>query len=113
MDKIKYKGNKEKLIEGYYNDIGAEVQYIGEDGNMVCVADNKEDALKLFRKRMIDDVGEPEADEIKIDDIGVGYLFLVNKDNPAHERMVAEDCTWYVSWSDKEVSDYEVFVYLT
>ena len=113
INKTQYTDEHKKEIEKYYKEIEVEADYVGEDGNMACNAKTKMGALKMFRKRVEGDCGQEEADVIKISDIGIGYLFLTDKNNKDHEYMISEGSEWYVNWSGEMSSDYKVYVYMT
>lgn len=104
---IKYTDEHKKEIEEVYKGLGEEAEYIGDEGNMTCRATTKRGALIKFKRRTRDDVGDEEADEIKIDEIGAGFLHLCTEKQK--EEMDGSD--WYVSYVSENTSDYEVFVY--
>jgi len=86
-----------------------EAMWIGEDGNAACKAKSKRQAFSKFKNLMRQDVGELEASEMKLEEVGIGWLHLV-KDLPEEERTGdIADCEWYVSW--KEKTPYKVYVY--
>lgn len=106
FQKITYHEESLKQIRNYFEELRSEADYIGEDGDMVCVADNREEALKKFKMRALED--EPNLDYLdcfKLENLGIGWLFLADKD----EKM-AYDSDWCVDYSGDKKSDFEVFV---
>ena len=51
-----------------------DAQYVGEDGGMVVICPTRLGALRKFRKLMRQDVGDYEASELSIDEIGIVYI---------------------------------------
>lgn len=132
-----------KLLDGYMADLKQEAVWIGEDGGACCVATTKLGALRKFRRLMRQDVGESEALEMKIEDIGIGFLHLP-EDRNADEAGCDCDChkpnekgdhddktwkhgcevcksshspddeyMWYVSLKPSQDNEYQVFVFNT
>lgn len=75
-----------------------EADYIGEDGDMVVNTEKKEDALVAFRTRLCGDVGHMEAEEIKLEDIGIGYVYLITEEEKKSGEFDS-DWEWYVSYT--------------
>lgn len=96
---------KKKLRE-IMKQLRREAVWIGEDGDMACVSSSERGALSKFRALMRGDVGDWEAKEIKLEDVGVGWLRLPTKRDLAQH---GEEYEWYVTY--KEKSPHEVFVY--
>jgi len=57
-----------------------EAQWVGEDGAAVAYCKTQIGAWRKIRKLMRDDVGDNEADQISIDQIGEGFLHQFNED---------------------------------
>lgn len=111
IKKTIYSGEEKEKIEKIFEEMLTEVNYVGEDGCMVCRAATEEEALAKFIKQVKEDTGHDEDTEgMTIENIGIGFLFLVDPENEKHQHMINES-EWYVHWSGKEFSDYEVFVY--
>ena len=102
----KYEGEDKEKIEEFYKEL-AGAEYIGEDGDMVCVAKSKEEAFKKFILKICEDCGVSDADYLDFENIGIGYLFLADKDDEKNDY----DSDWYIDYSGERKSDYEVFVY--
>ena len=87
-----------------------EAQWIGEDGAMACVSSSARGAFIKFKRLMRQDVGDLEAEEMKIEDVGVGWFYLPTEEE---KKQIAdgeiEEYEWYVSY--KKPNDYQVFVY--
>lgn len=82
---------------------------LGEEGDMMtCAAKTERGAWIKFRQRMRDDVGEEEAKEIKLENVGIGWLHLMD-DKDREEMGVEEDNEWFVSTTKKTL--YQVWVY--
>lgn len=96
-------------MKQYLKELSAEAQWIGEDGNAVCVSSTERGAFLKFKRLMRGDVGEIEADELKLEDVGKGYLHLATElTKEEHGEM--EECEWYVDWSANAKNPYEVWV---
>lgn len=110
---IKHTYDKEETekIKEYLKEL-KQAQWIGEDGEAVCVANSEKGALTKFKRLMRDDVGEVEARDIKLEDVGIGYLLLPTKEE-LKNGSVDPDWEWYVNWSGKRVSDYPVWILQT
>ena len=79
--------------EELMKDLAEEAQWAGEDGDAVCVAKTKKAALKMFKELMSRDVGEWEADKIKIKDIGCWYAHALPEDEiKDHDYEVYFNC---------------------
>lgn len=86
-------------------------QWIGEDGQGAVVATSKKEALRKFKELMRQDVGEMEANEIRYEEIGYGWLYLTSSLNEQEKEQNGElaECDWYVSYT--KPNDYKVYVY--
>lgn len=93
-------------LKGYMKDLRHEACWIGEDGGAACVAKTKEAAMRKFRALMRSDVGDLEAKEMNIEDVGIGWLHLPTEDD---KDEWGEDYQWFIN--HKEESPYEVWVY--
>jgi len=93
-------------IKQVLKSLRSEATWIGEDGAMACVSKTEQSAFKKFKALMSECVGDYEASELKIDDIGIGWLFLVTNEN---KDDFESDTEWYVDYVNK--SPYEVWVY--
>lgn len=104
IKKVNHNDEGCKLLNEALADIKNGV-WIGEYGDAVCSANNETQALKIFIKLMTDDVGEEESKEVKMSNVGIGWLQLWQ------EGEYKGDCeaTWYVSYTVE--SEYQVFVY--
>ena len=91
----------------------AEAQWIGEDGNMACISSTPKGALRKFKRRTHEDVGLFEADELTIENVGLGWLHLASELTEAEKEKNSElaECEWYVSYSKDDTSPYQVYVY--
>ena len=84
-----------------------EAVWIGEDGAMAIDGRFSERyAWIQFRKLMRDDVGEYEADEVEIEDVGIGYFHLPT---PEDIEEYGNEYDWLINYQEK--SDYPVWVY--
>lgn len=110
LNKVTYSGSEKKKIDEIFKRLFKEADYVGEDGNMVCASTSERGAMIKFRRRVREDVGEIDADEMVVDSMGFGYLLLVDEKNENHQHMVGES-EWYINWGGTEVSDYKVYVY--
>jgi hypothetical protein len=77
--------------------------WIGEDGNAVCIAQNKREALRTIKALMRRDCGEAEARSIKSDEISVGWARLATQKEK--EETWSEFFVMY-----KEESPYKCYV---
>lgn len=127
-----------KKLKAIVKELRSEAVWIGEDGDAACVAKTKEAALRKFKALMRGDVGDWEAKEMKLEDIGIGWLFLPERrdatevdcecgchtSESSDEEMKKFGCDickdshvpsdeyeWFVSY--KRQSPYEVWVYQT
>lgn len=99
--------DEKDLFKKIKKELTKEAEYIGEDGDMCCIAKSPEAALRKFKKRWKDDVGPYDMPEFSLDDIGGGWLWLVDKtNNEEAERF--EDSDWFIDY--RNTSDCQVFV---
>lgn len=80
--------------------------WIGEDGDSACISKSKVGAWIKLRRLTRDDVGEYEASEIKIEDVGIGFLHLSDEDETDEW---GEPTEWHISYSVP--SPHSVFVH--
>lgn len=94
---------EEKALKAIQEELTVKAAWIGEDGGACVVADTEEEALIKFKDLWIEAFGEdgPELEELKLEDIGIGWLHLPEKDNTEFE--------WFVSFSKE--TPFEVFVF--
>ena len=94
---------EEKALQTIKEGLKEQACWVGEDGNAVVAADTEEEALAKFKELWIEAYGEdgPELDELKLEEIGIGWLHLPDEPNSEFE--------WFVSYSKH--SPFEVFVY--
>lgn len=94
------------LAKYFMKEISIEPAPIGEDGDMTCVSTTERGAFIKFKRWMREYVGDIEADELKISNVGDGWLHaLTGKEKKDYEEGVL----WYVSY--KKESPYRVYVY--
>ena len=105
----KYTKEERAKIKQYLKELSAEAQWIGEDGNATCISSTKRGALLKFKRLMRGDVGDIEAEKLKLEDVGIGYLHLATE-LTEQERVEMEESEWYVSWFAPEKNPYEVWV---
>lgn len=100
--------NKEdiKKLKGYMKELRHEAVWIGEDGGAACVAKTKEAAMRKFRALMRNDVGDIEAKEMSIDDVGIGWLHLPSADD---KDEWGDEYMWFINHTKE--SPFEVWVY--
>jgi hypothetical protein len=106
FQKTTYHEESLKEIKGYFEELRKEANYIGEDGDMVCVADNEEEALWKFKKRALED--EPKLDYLdsfNLENIGIGWLLLAEE-----QEKTSYETNWKVDYSGDKRSDFEVYV---
>jgi len=96
-----------KTAKQYLKELAKEASYLGEDCEMMTVAcKTKIGAWRKFRQLVRGDAGELEAEEIKLEDVGIGWFRLPTiKDKEEY----GEDTEWFVSF--KEESPHQVWVY--
>lgn len=94
-------------IKGYLRELANEACWIGEDGMAACVSSTEKGAFIKFRRLMRMDVGDIEAEEIKIEDVGYSYLHLCSELSE-EERQCMEEAEWYADATDK--NPYQIFV---
>ena len=80
--------------------------WIGEDGNAVVNASTEEEALEKFKKLMRDCVGDKEAEEMLLENVGIGWIRLTTEE----EKKQTEDSDWVVSYEPSKGGE-EIFVY--
>ena len=105
------KEHKEKILKAYADYY--KPQYLGEDDMIAVKALSQKRALEKIRQAEMengDKTKEEVEKEIKLKDIGFGWLHLVDENNKNHENIDAEKDDDFVSL--EETSDYPVFVYL-
>jgi len=101
-----------KLLKEALKDIKSEAQYVGEDGGMVTNCKTKIGAWRRFRKLTKETVGEEEAKEININDIGIAYLHLAEETtNEQREQMMIDNDGWYIDV--RSISPIIVWYYFT
>lgn len=108
--KIFYTHEHKESMKRFRKELIIEAQYIGEEGDMVCVALSAKGALKKFQRLTQETLGDIESKELTIDGIGHGWMFLVEKDDKNLSGDI-QDCEWYVNYSGSQRSDYPVWVY--
>lgn len=101
------KEEKESVLK-FKKELTKDAEYIGENGDMCCFAISAESALKKFKRKWRDDVGEYDVPEMTVDDVGIGWLWLVDKYNQ-EEVDRFDESEWFVDCRNE--SDFEVFVY--
>ncbi len=106
---IKYIGEDKEKMDSFYDDLKSDAQYVGEDGDMVVRATSERGAFIKFKRRLKEDVGEIEASELSIDNVGICYMHLTDPTNPEHRHL--EDSEWFVNIGDRVKSDYKLFYY--
>jgi len=103
------KEHKEKIRKAYKD--FTKPQYLGEDEMIAVRALSKEQALEKIRKEEMtnaDKTRQEVEEEIKLEEISIGWLHLVNPSRDDHKHLI-DECEEYVSF--EEESDYPVFVY--
>ena len=103
--------SKTKEQEFIKRDLTKEACWIGEDGDMAVSCPTKIGAWRKFRALERETNGEwGNAEDIKLEDIGIGSLRL-----PTEEELKedGEDYDWLITWSGKEKTPYQVWVYST
>lgn len=101
------KEEKEKLRK-ISKQLAHEAQYIGEEGDMCCMAKNEKLAFQKFRKLENETSGEGKS--IEFEKVGYGWLYLPREED---KYMHGEDTEFYVSYSDKLTTDVRVWVYIS
>ena len=110
------KEHKEKIKKAWYE--LKEPQYFGEDGDLIVImfddmfgAGSAPAALKKFKKIEME-LGEKtqkEVDEeMKLEDVDMSYLHLVDEDNEDHKNI--NDCDVFVDFRGIK-SDYPVWLF--
>lgn len=102
----------EKRLDEIEKDLRKEAEYIGEDGDMVCQATTERGALIKFKRRIREDCGDLDAEEVEMQYVGVGWLRLphsVEEENQGDDPPVA----WLVSFEKphENIPCREVYVY--
>jgi len=99
MENIEQTNKLKEIME----ELKKKAVWVGEDGNSVCNAKNEEEAFVLFKDLMIEAMGHdgPEVTEMKIENIGIGWLSLPEKENTEYD--------WFVSYLNP--TPFEVWVY--
>jgi len=99
---------KKKTERDYLKELSKEASWLGEDcDSMVCVSSTKRGAVLKFKRLMIADVGDIEAEEIKEKDVTVGWLRLPTEEDEEENGDLTPE--WYVM--SKQKSPYPVFVW--
>ena len=109
---IQYTKEHKEQIQKAYKDFTVP-QYLGEDEMIAVRALYPSLALEKIRKEemnLSEKTREEVEGEIKLKDIGCGWLQLPDENNENHKNMNGEDCDCFVSL--EETSDYQVYVYL-
>jgi len=104
------KEHKEKIRKAYKD--FTKPQYLGEDEMIAVRALSQEAALKKIRKEEMQcsyKTKQEVEEEIKLEEISIGWLHLVDDNNKNHYNMTADGNDCFVSF--EETSDYPVFVY--
>lgn len=100
-----------KIAKTILADLRKEAVYIGEDGDMCCVANNEKSALKKFLKLVKDEgMVDEDFEDLDILQISTGWLHLATEEQKRHMDDPEEN-DWVVSF--KKESPYPVFVYRT
>ena len=109
---IEYTKEHKEKIRKAYKDFTIP-QYLGDDGDLIAVrALSKERALeKMIQAEMgfAEETRKETEEKMKLEDIGYGWVQLVDENRKSHKEMVDEGCDCFVS--HEEQSDYPVFVY--
>lgn len=113
---IEYTKEHRKELKKAWDEL-KEPQYFGEDGDLITIkfdmfgALSALAALRKFKKTEME-MGEKTKEEVdedmKIEDVFLSYLHLVDKDNSEHKSM--EDSDVFVDCSGIK-SDYPVWCY--
>lgn len=128
------KTEDQKAIAAIKSDMKGRAEWVGEDGNMACLATTKLGALRKFKALMRSDVGDGEAEELGLGLIGTGFIHLPdrrdadeigcscvchNADNPDREKNKfgckeicynehnpSDEHEWYISRSRPKKRPY-------
>ena len=93
-------------IQKIIKDLRPEAFYIGEDGDMACFANTELGAFRKFKKRIREDCGESDTEEMSRENIGIGWIRLPTKEE---KEEYGDECDWFVTY-EKE-SEYQVWAY--
>ena len=93
-------------IQQIMRDLESQVEEIGEDGDMVCCALDKERAFRKF-KEFYEFMGV--EDELDIEQVGIEYLRLPDPNNTEDIPYIG-DVKWFICQQGYS-SDYHVFTY--
>jgi len=100
---------KDDKIQQVMRDLQQQPADVGEDGAMICVANDEKDAVNKFVKHVHDLCGDSEdVSYITEDNIIIAFLFMVDPENEEHEDYVDSNVEWFVSKRDK--SPYPVYM---
>lgn len=103
------KEHKERIKKSYAE--YTKPQYLGEDDIIAVRALSQMRALEKIREEemKVADKTAEEVKEIKLEDLQVGWLHLVNPEDKNHEDITANNEDEFVSLEEK--SDYPLWVY--
>ena len=102
---------EKKQAKGYMKELSARAEWIGEDDSAACVSSTKYGALLKFKRLIREDIGYFEAKEMKLDEIGIGWLHLVSELSEEEKNGEFIECESYISYKDP--SPYVVWTYNT
>jgi hypothetical protein len=83
-------------------------EYIGEEGDMTCVARTKNSAFKKFSLLVLGMEGVGENARLKFQNISRAYLHLVSELKEEEKAGELAECEWFISYKK---SPYKVWTY--
>lgn len=105
---MREKGMEQKIQKAldYIRTEGA--VWIGEDGSACALATTKRGAWIKIRALFKRDCGVSEAQEVKLEEISVGWMRLPTEED--RERW-GDQYEWFVEYAEKDATHFPVWVY--
>jgi|EndMetStandDraft_8_1072994.scaffolds.fasta_scaffold495638_1 hypothetical protein len=100
--------DEKKRVKAMLSDL-KDAQWLGEDCNAAaCSAKTQRGAWIKIRALFRADIGDYEAEEIKLDDIVPAWARLATEEDRKEEGIEHNNCDWYVMYEMQ--SPYPVWV---
>lgn len=102
----KHSAGRHALLKEYHHELTHEAEYMGEDGNMVTVSETPNGALIKFKRKVREDCGSIDADEMKVEHVTHGVMAL-----PEFLECASDEYSWMVWWKPENAHGDTLPVY--